>query len=259
MVLSSGNCDCVQQKTLNLKRSVEKKCKSTQHIRFLDLPLEVRIMIYRYIFEGAVLRIDKDGVKHQYSRGHCEILGTCEAVLKEAEPVLFSQATQVFSDATENGRVQNQDLNLRPLYPRSVPALHVFNFHPKNNVRLDMKTLKTYSQLRVLELGLFSEMMFEQAPNFILDADEETVNEDNDPYVVAEIKKMVADKNQYDKLDYKPVNLRGLRAILNSKHRNFRVLLRCEVHLYSVDVEDELPEDYNGLVRFQNHQVLRCC
>lgn len=242
------NRDRVQEKDSTLKSSSHKQTTAIQQTRFFDLPHEVRVMIYKYLFDGAVLRVGKNGIEHKRSWGHCEMLQTCNSVRKEAEPALFSQATQVFSDIFKEHEAQEHNLNLRPLYPRLVPAINVSSFAPKNNVRLDMKTLRAYSHLRDLELGMFGEMLFKQAPYPILEHDIDIISADNDSYLVTELNKIFMDKIWYNKLWSKPISFQGLRGILQSKHRTFRVVLRCIVQIYCEDSDCKLPGYYDGVV-----------
>jgi hypothetical protein len=239
----SDDSGCNQQDALAIRqptRKIDERPKNVEARRqlcFFDLPLEVRNIIYGYVFHDALLRIGKKGVDIEKSWAHCEILQSCRAIIEEATTVLFSTATQLFIG---NGE---RNLNLRPAHPHQVPALRVASRKPNNNVRLDMKALRTYAHLSCLELGIFSDMWLENAPYPILKGDTDSVNRANDAYVVAELKKALFSKTQYKDLACKPLRLQSLRGILNSKNRHFSVLLRCEVELTCVDGDDEVPDD----------------
>jgi hypothetical protein len=234
---------CNQQDALSVRRPTRKiddypkNVEARQHLCFFDLPLEIRNIIYGYVFHGAILRIGKKGVDIEKSWAHCEILQSCRAIVEEATIVLFSTATQLFIG---NGE---RNLNLRPVHPCQVPALRVVSDKPNNNVRLDMKALRTYAHLRCLELGIFSDMWLENAPYPVLKDDAETVNSANDAYVVVELKKALFSKTQYKDLTSKPLSLQALRGILNSKNRHFSVLLRCEVELTCVYGDEGVSDD----------------
>lgn len=245
------DCDCNQKvaRITQQSRGMDEKrimrTKSKQQLGFFHLPLEVRNIIYGYVFHGAILRIGKKGVDIEKSWGHCEILQSCRAVIEEAAPILFSTATQLFTAYWQDEaqrQVREKGLNLRPVHPQKVPSMQVVYSDPDKNVRLDMKALNSYKQLKLLDLGVFSYMLFEDAPYHVLKDDGETMNESNDAYVVTELKKTLVNKDQYKDMMHKPVTLQALQGILHSKTRNFKVLLQCEIDLIHFDGQGEYCE-----------------
>lgn len=212
--------------------------KSTQSIGFLDLPAEVRGIIYDYVFHLAVLLVEEHGINEEESVGHCSILRTSRAICDEATPHLFTQARQVFCYYAKDSEKFPQ-INLRPLWLLLVPSMEVMCDQP-NFVRLDMGALKTYISLRELILGTFAFLPLGETPHPLINFDEfgdHTLNEANDEFMVASAKEALLDKEEYRYLHAKPITFQGLKCILSSKYRKFRVILECKL-IFSNDVDE---------------------
>lgn len=220
--------------SLKSKRTLN---KSTRRPGFLDLPAEVRGIIYDYVFHLAVLRIGENGVDIEDSDADCAILGSCRTISLEATPHLFTKATQFFTHYAEDAP-DFPRINLCPLQPSLVPSMEVMCDRP-NYVRLDMRVLKTYTSLRELTLGTFAFISLEEdTPYVLLDTGkpgEWLLNDANDMFMVTVAKEALNDKEKYKKLDDKPITFHGLKCMLSSKYRKFSVNLKCRLEVYGGD------------------------
>ena len=213
--------------------------KSTQSTGFLDLPAEVRGIIYDYVFHLALLRVGEHGINEEESDAHCGILRSSHSICLEATPHLFTQARQSFCYYAEDAN-NFPRINLRPLWLRLVPSMEVMCDRP-NYVRLDMKALKTYISLRELILGTFAFISLGDTPYPLINFDEfgdHTLNEANDEFMVASAKEALLDKEEFKYIGAKPITFQGLKSILSSKYRKFKVILECKLDFNDVDEGD---------------------
>ena len=78
------------------KNHTEGLVPSSQLIGFLDLPIEVRVMIYKLRFTGATLFINDDGIDLECSRARGEIARASKEIYSESMPILYSLTILVY-------------------------------------------------------------------------------------------------------------------------------------------------------------------
>lgn len=116
----------------------------------LTLPLEIRVEIYRYLFDSAELRIDNNTTKCLQCASSvcccafpCHALQICRQIRYEAMPHLFSAATlRVSGTFARTGRLPDQ-------YMSKIPRLIVQDPGSFSKAMIDIDQLYN---LKVLEL-----------------------------------------------------------------------------------------------------------
>jgi hypothetical protein len=90
-----------QRATPKTKNHTEGLVPLPQLIGFLNLPIEVRVTIYKLRFTGATLFINDDGINLERSRARGEIARASKEIYSESMPILYGLTTLVYHGASK--------------------------------------------------------------------------------------------------------------------------------------------------------------
>jgi hypothetical protein len=230
----------IPAKAVKERSGLRKQTRLTDHdnrktFRFMDLPAEIRRIVYCYLFEGARITLEKTRIVDGHTLTQRAITHTCRATRLDATPSLWEHTTQVFSNTSNHDLDKSiypkWSLNLR--HRRSVPEIHVQGHIVNNMLRLDMPILKLCTNLRVLKLETF--LLWSAQKNPISTTQqiltiEDGLNPGFHDLMVKEIHSIFMGR-AIKSFFYGPMSERQLRGILGSKKRAFNVILGAEVEV----------------------------
>jgi hypothetical protein len=153
--------DLTRSKVFPAKQSKNADFSAKTGLGFLDLPAEVRQVIYDYLFESTIFVHGKHAYTGCRTVVRYAISQTCQAIRKEATVSLKTQTKQVFIDIREE---RNLHWTLHIFHRQYVRQIEVNSSRADNMVWLDMPTLKLCISLEVLELKSFDLSQIHREP-----------------------------------------------------------------------------------------------
>ena len=234
---------------------------------FLDLPAEIRGIIYHYLFQCTSLWITDGRIVLKKSHSHTRFMRTSRFIAREATPYLFSLAKQVL----DNEWYDSEDyegcatLDMRPIHHRQVPYLQVHSYGPLD-LSLNVKRLGTYTNLRTLLLGDFGTIDADTAPHSVIASGQNVeelaktprdikMNNANDTFLVAQVKEALLDEDRYVEMIGKPMQFRHLKRMLFCAERRYKVLLGCDICMEDPDYLDFDPVRADLVIDWDNSSV----
>lgn len=208
----------------------------SMNLPFLDLPVEIRVTIYKLCLGRADLYIEDTGIDTKKSKGQGMILRTCKTIYSEAMPILYTNTAVTYVGIKKGPN----SINLIPAYQKFIPAIILKN-NFRSPVPLSMKILRNYDTLIYLTIYMGRLKCIVSHEELM-----RLVSEGKDDLIIKNIEKGLEVrglenppwvKRHYSDSAIGAVHFSDLKTLAQSKGRRFNICLVVEDLIFPRDVD----------------------